>query len=271
MAPRPPARGLGWTTAGADGSGGAVDDADRGDLGGDRRDRRAIGLGPASAIDRPIAAGAVHRGRVDRAVGRDPHGVDLAERRVEQHERLARGVEPEDAAGRLRAGDQIAGWRNRERDDVGRAGLVEGRADAGRRDLVDHALVAGGREDVAGAIDDQRPDVLVVGVEEDPSTFRPARPDKSCRRARWRRRARRRAPARSRAPRARRSRRTSTSCRRGRPGRPCLRSPIRRRACRRAARGRSTGTARRSRRAAPATDRGRRGRRCRSTGPRRRP
>ena len=69
-------------------------------------------------------------------------------------------------AGRLGADEQVAGLVEGERRRVRGLRLVEGRALAVRRDLVDDALLAGAGEDVAFRVDGERPDVLVVRVEE---------------------------------------------------------------------------------------------------------
>jgi hypothetical protein len=92
--------------------------------------------------------------------------VNLAERGIEQHEGLGGRVDPEDAAGRLRAGDELARLGERERDDVAGVGAVEPGSLPARRDFVDDAFVACRGKDVPGRIDRERPDVLVVGVEE---------------------------------------------------------------------------------------------------------
>ena len=68
--------------------------------------------------------------------------------------------------GRPGADEQIAGLVEGERRRVRRLRLVERRALAVRRDLVDDALLAGAREDVALRVDGERPDVLVVRIEE---------------------------------------------------------------------------------------------------------
>ena len=60
----------------------------------------------ARVLGRPSAA---DRGRVDDALGVDAQRVDLLEPRVEQHEPLALAVDAEHAAGRLGAGEQVAG------------------------------------------------------------------------------------------------------------------------------------------------------------------
>jgi hypothetical protein len=92
--------------------------------------------------------------------------MDFFVRRVDEHERLAVLADPEDAARRLCAREQIAGLVDRERDDVGGVGLVEQRALPIGRNAVDVALLAGGGEERAVGCGRERPDVFVVGVEE---------------------------------------------------------------------------------------------------------
>ena len=170
----------------------AVDDGNGGDLRRHRRDGRAAGVS-ARGLDRAILGyrrRAAHRGRVDRAILSEPQRVDLLERRIEQDECLAGGVDAEDAAGRFGSGEEVARRRKGQRHDVGRARLVEPRALAVGRDLVNHALVAGRGKEVARAIERERPDVLVVGIEEGSRRCRRRSPDRSCRRATWRHRAR---------------------------------------------------------------------------------
>ena len=156
---------------------------------------------------------------------------------------------------KIRPGDsvpamQVAALVDRQRDDVGGVGLVEERALAVGRDPVDVALLAGGGEERAVGRGGERPDVLVVGIEERLRRCRRRRPGRSCRRARWRRRGRRSARARARALPSRRRRRRSRSCRRARSSGPGLRCRCRPTACRRRRRGASRGTAPRSRRPA---------------------
>ena len=196
------------------------------------------GARPASALGRLERAilgdrrRAAHRGRVQRPIVGQPQRVDFLERRIEQDECLAGGVDPEDPAGRFGSGEEIARRREGERHDVGGARLVEARALAVGSDLVDDALVAGRGKEVARAIEGERPDVLVVGIEERSRRAIGARRGRSCRRATLRRRARCRAPARSRELRARSRRRTSRPCRPCRSSGPCPRCRCRPRAFR---------------------------------------
>src|SRR4029453_15940251 len=99
------------------------------------------------------------RGDVDVAITVHAQRSHFVVARVEQYERLARAVDPEDATGRFGAGEQtplaIEGQGHRMRG----LGLVEFRAFPVGRDLVDDALVAGCGEDVARAIDAGAPDV----------------------------------------------------------------------------------------------------------------
>ena len=69
----------------------AFDHRDAGDLGGNGTDWRAGRLGYRRlGRSRPIGAlRCIHRGSVDRAVGRDAKRVNLTVRRIEEHERLA--------------------------------------------------------------------------------------------------------------------------------------------------------------------------------------
>ena len=151
-----------------------VDDRHRRDLRGHRRDRRAHHL----AAGHPVGAAVGHdrrgtgrlaaadRGDVERALVVEPERVDFLERRVEQHERLAVGIDPQHLAWRPGAGEQVAVLVEHQRRDVRGVGLVEDRGFAVRRDLVDDALVAGPGVDVALAVHRERPDVLVFAVEE---------------------------------------------------------------------------------------------------------
>ena len=76
-------------------------------------------------------------------------------------------ADTEHLAGRFGAGDQIAAAVEDQAERVRRLRLVERLALAVARDAVDDALLPRGRIDDAGRVDDQRPDVLVIGVEED--------------------------------------------------------------------------------------------------------
>ena len=78
------------------------------DTDGDRRPRRLGGRTVGGAIRAAAGGVALTRRGVDRAVGGDAQRVDLAEGRIEQHERLAGRVDAEHAAGRFGAGDQLA-------------------------------------------------------------------------------------------------------------------------------------------------------------------
>ena len=126
-------------------------DGDRRDLGGDAGDRhRGAGVGCRRACGAGAAGRRAAHGRgVDVAVRVDAQRADLVVARVEQHERLARGVDPEHAARRLGAGEQPALAIEGQRHRVRGLGLVERRALAVGRDLVDDALVAGRGEHVA--------------------------------------------------------------------------------------------------------------------------
>ena len=110
------------------------------------------------------------RGPDGRGIGDVPGDAQAAHLLVagfEDHERLAVGVETDDAARRRRADQQLAGGVERQRADVLGAGVVEQRAGAARgRHLVDLPLGAG--PDVGGAVRGHRdrPDVLVLGVEQ---------------------------------------------------------------------------------------------------------
>src|SRR5437016_6041132 len=92
--------------------------------------------------------------------------MNLLERRIEQYERFRLRVEPQHAAGRPGAYEQITGLVERECRDVRRARFIKRRTFPIRRDLVNDALLTSARKDVAFAIDGQRPDVLFVGIEE---------------------------------------------------------------------------------------------------------
>ena len=189
--------------------------------------------------------------------------------------RAARTPCPTRRSGRRGPGDsvpaiEIAGRRKRERHDVGGVGLVEARALAVGRDLVDDALVAGRGKHVARAIDGERPDVLVVGIE------------KGLRRAvggdlidlavgrRGRRTARRSGAGASACTSSSvASKNVDSLAVLARPSGPCPRCRCPPRACRRRPRPPSRETAPAFRRRASSTARGTPGRRCRSTGPRR--
>jgi hypothetical protein len=92
--------------------------------------------------------------------------MDLRVTRIEQHERLAAGVEAEDAPRRAGAREQPPLAIEGERHRVGGFRLIEDGALAVGRDLVDRPLVASGRVYRAGAIDGQAPDVGVGRIEE---------------------------------------------------------------------------------------------------------
>ena len=159
---------------------------------------------------RPVGAlRRIHRRRIDRPVGGDAQRVDLAVRRIEQHERLAGGVDAEEAPGRRGAGQQLAIAGERQGHDVGGVGLVERRAVAVGRDLVDDALVAGRREDVARPCRRRATRCTCRQDRRTSSTCRRPRRDRCGRRERCRRRARHSGQARARGLRARRHRRTS--------------------------------------------------------------
>ena len=140
--------------------------------GGDRhlgrhRDRGGGVGGGGGRRRRRLAAGRGARGRgVGDAAG-DAEAAHFLVAGFEDHERLAVGVEADDAARRRRADEQFARRVEGQRADVLGAGVVEQRAGAARgRHLVDLALGAGA--DVGGAVrrHRDRPDVLVLGIEE---------------------------------------------------------------------------------------------------------
>ena len=124
---------------------------------------------------------AVQRADVQRALVVETQDVNLLERRIEQHERLAVRIHPQHPPGRAGADEQIARLVEGERGRVRGVGLVERRAFAVRRDLVDDALLAGAGKDVALRVDGQRPDVLVVRIEERRRRAVCDRPCRSCR------------------------------------------------------------------------------------------
>ena len=103
--------------------------------------------------------------------------------------------------------------REGERDDVAGVRLVEARALAVGRDLVDDTLVAGRGEDVAGLDRPRAPRCTCPRDRRTSSTCRRRRPDRSCRPARCRRTGRRSVPAQAHAPRAPPHRRTWSPCR----------------------------------------------------------
>ena len=108
-----------------------VDDGDDRDFGGDAGvERRGAGGGRRARRASTGAAGAAAAdgGGVDVAAGVDAQRVDFVVAGVEQDERLARRVDPEDAAGRFGAGEQPPVAIEGERHRVRRLGLVEGRA-----------------------------------------------------------------------------------------------------------------------------------------------
>ena len=147
-----------------------IDHCERRDFGRDvrdgRRDRRrrrgivAI-VGPAAAR-RAVAL----RSGVNHAFGVDANGVHFLVGRVEHQETLARAINAEHASWRSGADQQLVVRVERHRHRVHGLGREKFLAFAFRRNLVDDALVAGRGEDVAGAIHGQRPDVLVVRIEE---------------------------------------------------------------------------------------------------------
>ena len=109
---------------------------------------------------------AAERGDVEHAFVVEAQRADFLERRVQQDEGLAVGIDPQHLPGRLGADDQVAGLVEGERGRMGRLRFVERRARAVRRDLVDHAFVAGAGVQVAFGVDGQRPNVFVRGIEE---------------------------------------------------------------------------------------------------------
>ena len=141
-------------------------DRDAGDFGRNRCDwlARRVGISPCRGRRQDRAT--VHGGRIDGTVDGDAQRVDLAVGGLEQHERFARRIDLKDTPGRLRPGEQPS--LPIECEGHGMRGLrfVEDRTSAVGRDLVDHPLVARGREHIAGSIDGEAPDVAVRRVEE---------------------------------------------------------------------------------------------------------
>ena len=145
-----------------------IDDGERHDVGrdrghGSRRGRRALRF----VRCRRLAGLPVHGRRVDGAARVHVQRVDLLERRVEQHEALPGAIDAEHAPGVARAREQAAVLVDGEGDHVGALRVVEAFTLAVRRDPVDEALLARTGVDGPVGAHGERPDVLVVGVEED--------------------------------------------------------------------------------------------------------